>query len=362
MGNKRVLIAGGGTGGHIYPAIAVAGEIKRQVPEVEVVLAGRPGSMEQRVYSEKGYPMVFINTAGFQRREWLRNLKTPFVLIRAILKSRSILREYSPAVVIGTGGYVSAPVVFGAWTRGIPAVILEQNSIPGITTRALSHFARTAFLAYEESIELISGKIEKFVLGNPIREPVKKDKKELRKKYGLDPQSQLLLVFGGSQGAKALNIKVTEMVQGFCSKTGREMIWQTGPLDFEEISGRFAEKATIHVHKFLDPIYDYYSMADLVIARAGAISLSEITAFGLPAILVPLPTAADDHQRINARVLEKKGAAVVVEQQGPSLGPAVEDILGNSGKLSEMAKQSAECSRPSASKDIVGIIRERWLK
>ncbi|MFH1760458.1 MAG: undecaprenyldiphospho-muramoylpentapeptide beta-N-acetylglucosaminyltransferase [bacterium] len=362
MAKSTIIIACGGTGGHIYPALAVADMIKEQRPDMEIKFVGRTSGMERELVKENGYEMETINISGFKRGEWLSNLQLPFFLAGAIIKAGIIIRKYSPCVAIGTGGFVSCPVVLSASFMRIPTIILEQNTIPGLTTRFLSHFARILILAYEESADLVTKRIEKTVLGNPIRKLHFVDKNKLRREHGLSEDSQVVLVLGGSQGARNLNNSVAAMLDNFLKIPGRDLIWQTGSLDYSRIKELAGENSHVRVFKYIKSIYDCYSMADLVIARAGATTLAEITAFGLPAVLFPYPHSTDNHQGKNAAALEEKGAAVVLQDNTMELGGTIESIIADKVRLARMARNSKSLSKPDAAKNIVKLINERFFK
>ncbi len=308
----KVMIAGGGTGGHIFPGIAIADAVKKIEPDADIIFVGTKGKIESRVVPKAGYKFVPIWISGLRRSLDLRNLLFPLKLIVSLIQSFLLVKKYKPDVVVGTGGYVSGPVVFVASLLGVPTLIQEQNSYPGITTRFLSTFVDEVHISFEASRKYLKRKDNVFLTGNPVRNSLKiYPKGEALKFFGLDEGKRTLFVFGGSTGARSINEAMLEIIDELV-KTGIQVIWQTGMLDFERVKSKCEGMSGVKIFPFLDEIDYAYSACDLVVCRAGATTISEITYFGVPSILVPYPFAAANHQYENAKVLFERGAGEVL--------------------------------------------------
>jgi UDP-N-acetylglucosamine--N-acetylmuramyl-(pentapeptide) pyrophosphoryl-undecaprenol N-acetylglucosamine transferase len=309
-------LSGGGTGGHIFPAVAIANEIKRLVPHAEILFVGALGRMEMEKVPASGYKIVGIPIAGLQRKLTLSNFKLPFLIIKSLLKTRKIIREFKPDVVVGTGGYASGPLLRTATSKGIPALLQEQNSYAGITNKLLSKRASKICVAYE-GMEKFFPK-EKIVLtGNPVRQDIKnvsEKRDEALKYFKLSGGKKTVLVIGGSLGARTINESIGEGLE-MLSKNDIQLIWQTGKLYFPNAQKQ-AEKfaaSNIHAFDFISRMDLAYAAADVVVSRAGASSVSELCNIGMPSILVPSPNVAEDHQTKNAMALVNKQAALIVK-------------------------------------------------
>lgn len=352
----RVLIAGGGTGGHLMPALAIATELRRQRPEVEPVLVGAVRGIERTLLPSRDFRYVLLPAEPLYRRQWWRNWRWPVVAARLARSVGQLLDREAPAAVLGTGGYASAPVVYLAARRGIATAIQEQNALPGLATRLLSPRVRHVYLGVPEArSRLRFGRhTEVFDTGNPIPPPDPARAAAARRHFGLRDDRPVVLVTGGSQGAVALN----EAVAGWLAHgggAGLQVIWGTG-------AGSHARFQPLHhapevqVFDFLDPIADAFAVADLVVGRSGMMTCAEILAWGLPSLLVPLPTAAADHQTANARALEAAGAARVLLQRDltpATLARELHSLLDDRPGLRAMASAAASRGRPHASHDIV---------
>ncbi len=311
----KVILSGGGTGGHIFPAVSIANEIKSIVPDVEILFVGALGKMEMEKVPASGYKIIGLPIAGIQRKLTLSNLKFPFLLLKSILKARSIVREFKPDVVVGTGGYASGPLLRAATSMGIPALIQEQNSYAGVTNKWLSKKASKICVAYE-GMEQFFPKEKIILTGNPVRQDIKdvdQKRSEGQKFFNLDPNKKTLLAVGGSLGAKGINealgLGLKELVDN-----NIQLIWQTGKPYFETAKQQttpFKEK-NINAVDFISRMDLGYAVADVVISRAGAGAVSELCIIKKPSILVPLLTAAEDHQTKNAMSLVNKNAAILV--------------------------------------------------
>ncbi len=311
----RVLLSGGGTGGHIFPAIAIANALKERAPGTQFLFVGALGKMEMEKVPAAGYSIVGLPIRGFQRGEFLKNIGLPWRLVRSMIQARRIVREFKPDVAIGTGGYASGPVLAAAQRAHIPTVVQEQNSHAGATNRMLAKRAAAICVAYPGMERYFPA--EKIRLtGNPVRqEVVRLAGKRPRglEHFGLRSNAPVVLVTGGSLGARGINLGIEAALLAL-KENGVQLIWQTGsPFHATAVNAvQNAQYADGHVHEFIARMDLAYAVADVVVARAGAISVSELCITGLPSILVPLPSAAEDHQTSNARVLADLGAAVLL--------------------------------------------------
>ncbi len=315
MHSPRVIISGGGTGGHVFPAIAIADAIKQLRPEAEMLFVGAEGRLEMERVPAAGYPIRGLWISGFQRRLTLKNLMFPFKVISSMMRSYRIVREFKPQVAIGVGGYASGPLLRAASSRNIPTLIQEQNSFPGVTNRILSRKVNTICVAYH-GMEKWFPK-EKIVLtGNPVRKSVTEfagKRTEAAVYFGLDASKTTVLIIGGSLGAFTINESVESGLKKLAD-AGHQLIWQTGK-SFAERAANAIQKLNIPAFKtypFIDRMDLAYAMADGVVSRAGAISVSELCLAAKPTIFVPSPNVAEDHQTKNARALSDKHAAILV--------------------------------------------------
>jgi len=316
----RIIFAGGGTGGHLYPALAIADRIREMlagVAEVEIVFVGTRRGIEYRLREQLGYPLHLINIRGIVRSLSLTNLLLPFVVVGALAKASLLLRRFRPQIVVGTGGYVAWPVLRAAVARGIPAVLQEQNSYPGIVTRQMAPRARMVYLGFERARDFLHPGTKTMVTGNPVRRGLSGgDRAEALKHYGLDPSRKTILVLGGSQGARAINAGVLRSMAAESLNEDIQLLWQTGKRDYKDVTSQLGNRASgCALFPFAEDMRTVYAAADLVVARAGALTLAELEACGIPSILVPYPHAAEDHQRKNAEVLVAQGKAVMIVEK-----------------------------------------------
>jgi UDP-N-acetylglucosamine--N-acetylmuramyl-(pentapeptide) pyrophosphoryl-undecaprenol N-acetylglucosamine transferase len=348
----KVIIAGGGTGGHIFPAISVAEEILKRSGTNEVLFAGTKKGLENELLSKKGYRVEHISARGIKGKGVKKSIAALISACKGVSESMSIIKRFRPDVVLGVGGYVSGPMVLSASLRGVPTAICEQNSYPGITNRILGRFVKKVFATFEESVGFFpGGKV--VITGNPVREEI------LRvKSIKDDTETVTVLVFGGSQGAHKLNESVPEAL----SKLGRadiRVIHQTGDRDYETVKNAYAGRGIdARVLRFIDDMARAYGEADFVIGRSGAGTVAEITALGKPSLLIPYPYATNNHQLENARVLERSGAAVVVEDgdaRPENLHAALTKLL-HRDKLTTMASNARSLGKPDAAARIVDEI------
>lgn len=359
---KKFVFAGGGTGGHLYPAIALAQELQRRLPTAAVHFVGTARGIEARVIPQHGFPLHLIAVRGARRSSAPANLLLPFVLAFSLLQSLILLIRLRPAAVIGTGGYVSGPVLLTAALLGLPTIIQEQNSRPGVTTRMLARIASRVHISFDVSRRWFRGR-RLWLSGNPVRafDP-SISPAQARTRFGLSPQRMTLLVFGGSQGAQALNAAVLGSLSELFARVDLQVLWSTGKGDFAHISKAvepFGER--VRVLPFIDDMEGAYRAADLAVTRSGALTLAELTLCGLPAVLVPFPYAAANHQEANARALEACGAALVILQKSLTpnvLTETVGALLCDAHRRARMSEAAKKAAFPHAARDIVDSILE----
>ncbi len=361
---KNIIISGGGTGGHIFPALAIANALRKRFPEVDIEFVGARGRMEMTKVPEAGYPIHGLWISGIQRKLTLKNLSFPFKVIDSLLKANKILKKIKPEVVIGVGGYASGPTLNVANRRGIPTLIQEQNSFPGITNRLLAKKVNTICVAYE-GLEKYFPK-EKIVLtGNPVREQViqiEGKKGEALNFFGLADKKKTVLVVGGSQGSVSINKSIAANLAVFAEENV-QLIWQTGRFYVDEAREKTKGMHHIKVHEFIREMDLAYAAADVIISRAGAIAISEISAVKKPVIFIPLPSAAEDHQTKNAKALVDKNAAYLLKDSEASekLAGLLKTIINDDDRLKELAENIAAFAQPKATDLIVNEI-EKLIK
>lgn len=361
---SHVLFAGGGTGGHLYPAIALADALQKERPDVAVHFVGAQRGVEARVLPAQNRPHTLLPFEPLYRSRVWRNWRLVPAMWQSALGLRKLFREFEPRLVVGTGGYASAPACLYAISRGVPVAIQEQNSHPGLTTRTLSRWAKQVHLGFPEARRLIKpGKRTAVTApGNPIVPPDRSINKDAaRAKFGLKADSIVVLVVGGSQGARAINEALLGAVVAHTpigsNASTLEILWATGPNHIENIQQRLPESARswVHVRGYIDNMPYALASSDLAISRAGAMGTAELLAWGIPAILIPLPTAAADHQTHNARALAEAGAAVMLVER--ELTPArlwteLESLVGDDARRATMTAAALARARPDAAKEI----------
>ena len=311
----RVAFAGGGTGGHLFPALNMA-DAMREAWNCDCLFFGTERGIEKTKVPQAGYPLILLPVAGFQRRLTIKNMTVPWKLYRSMQISRNKLRTFKPHLVIGTGGYVMGPVLRSAQKMNIPTVLQEQNSYPGLTTRLLSKRAKLILLAYREAALFMHKNNRVVFTGNPVKIPQRLERKQqVLERFGLLPDKKLILVFGGSQGAQSINRALIAFLKKETLPAAYQILWQTGHSEYEAVSEFVSQNKLNRVSAtpFIEGIYDLYAHTDFAVCRAGAMTLSELAAAGVPAILVPYPYAAANHQLKNARAQEERGAAIVVQ-------------------------------------------------
>jgi UDP-N-acetylglucosamine--N-acetylmuramyl-(pentapeptide) pyrophosphoryl-undecaprenol N-acetylglucosamine transferase len=349
----RIIIAGGGTGGHLFPGIAVAEEFQKRDPENRVIFIGTQRGIEYRLLGKLGYELKLIDVEGLKGRGWKALIKGVYAIPNSMWQSRMILRDFRPDVVIGVGGYASGPAVIAAWLMNIPTAIAEQNALAGNTNRILGKFVDRIFLTYEQSKGRFPAR-KVSVTGNPVRAAFAARLNEAPKMRAI----RQILVFGGSQGAAAINKTVVAMLPMLQKIKDRvRVVHQTGERDCEEVR-RAYERAGMEaeVQPFIVDMASAYAASDLIICRAGATSLAEITVAGKASVLIPFPYAADDHQTENARAMVEAGAATMIresELSAEALYSLVESLLEDDKKLRGMEQKSKALGRPDAAARIV---------
>lgn len=318
---RRVMIAGGGTGGHIYPGIAIAQEIKRRDAQVEVVFVGTARGLEARIVPREGFRLELIEVAALKRVNFVQRVRSLLLLARSFFVVRSLIKSFRPDVVIGVGGYASGSVVLVAALMGVPTLVAEQNALPGFTNRVLAHFVRAAAISFEEAKRFFGNKAE--ITGNPVREEFFR--------VTAQPVGAIvnLLVTGGSQGARAINETMIRALSLLEAERARiSIVHQTGEADFERVRRAYeASSIKAEVKPFIEHMVDEFMRADLLISRSGATTVAELAAAGKPAIMVPFPFAADDHQRKNAEAVERAGAGKMILQADLTPARLAEEIL-----------------------------------
>ena len=357
MEKLKFILSGGGTGGHIYPAVAIANELKSRFPDAEFLFVGAKDKMEMQKVPQAGFNIEGLWIAGLQRKLTLQNAMFPFKLIDSLWKSRKIIKQFKPNVVIGTGGFASGPLLQMANMLDIPTVIQEQNSYPGITNKLLSKKANTICVAYE-NLEKFFPKEKMILTGNPVRQDlidIESKRAGAIQYFNLDANKKTLLVLGGSLGARRVNQLIEKELDNFLSQDV-QVIWQCGKLYFEDYKKYNANN--VQVLAFIDRMDLVYAAADIVISRAGASSVSELCIVGKPLIFIPSPNVAEDHQTKNAKsIVDKKGAIMLRESELDSQFSLVfEALLKDQGKQDQLSKNIKHLALPNATKQIVDEI------
>lgn len=355
----KILISGGGTGGHIFPAVSIANALKRRVPGAEILFVGAEDRMEMERVPAAGYEIIGLPVAGFDRRHLLRNFKVLLKLWKSMRKARAIVRDFKPDIAVGVGGYASGPTLKAAQKAGVPTLLQEQNSYAGVTNKLLGKKAARVCVAYEGMDRFFPG-ADIVMTGNPVRKDLLDNPltpAKAREGFGLDPLKPTVLVVGGSLGALTLN---ESMEQGLPSlnKAGIQVIWQTGK-NFGDRGAKAAKGLEgVVVTPFISDMGKAYAAASLVVSRAGAGSISELELLGKPAILVPSPNVAEDHQTKNARALSDRGAALFIadSEAREKLVPAIGQLLTEPGRLEEMSRKIREMALPGSDDRIVDEI------
>ena len=367
VGSLRFVVSGGGTGGHIYPALAIARGLQDRYPGAEILYVGTTGGMEADLVPKEGLPFQGIAAAGLERKLSLRNLRVLWQAGRGFLQACGIIKRFLPNAVIGTGGYVCGPVVLAAALKGIPTLIHEQNALPGITNRILARFAGRVAVTFADSAIFFPNEKKTILTGLPVRpEILSVDREAGLEKLNLEGDRFLLLSFGGSRGARSINQSMLAVIKRFAGDPRLNILHVTGKAGHEDFleacskeSMDLAKIGNVTISSYVYNMQNALAAADLVISRAGAATLAELTALGIPSILIPYPYAAENHQEYNARALEKEGAAQVVLDRylnGEVLCHKVDELLENPTLMLRMAEASKKMGKRKALQDIINCV------
>ena len=359
MGNYKFIVSGGGTGGHIYPAIAIANELKRRFPKAEFLFVGAKDRMEMEKVPQAGYKIEGLWITGLQRELTLKNMMFPIKLISSLIKARKIVSRFKPDAVIGTGGFASGPLLRIASGRGIPCVLQEQNSYAGITNKLLKNRVAKICVAYD-GMDKFFPKDKIIKTGNPVREDlvsINVSKEDALSFYGLDAKRKTLLVLGGSLGARRVNILIADKLDYF-KKLGVQVLWQCGKGYIAEY--KKYDSNDVKVHSFLNQMDKAYTAADFIISRAGAGAVSELCLVGKPTIFIPSPTVAEDHQTKNALALVKENAAIMIKEKDldQDFEKEFNLIFNSEEKQKELSKNSKALALPNATIEICDEIEK----
>lgn len=359
----RIIISGGGTGGHIFPAVAIADEVKKRNPKAEILFIGAIGKMEMEKVPAAGYKIVGLNIAGFQRKFTLSNFLLPFKIIGSLWKAKKIIKKFKPQVVVGVGGYASGPTLKMATMLGIPTLIQEQNSFPGKTNKLLAEKVSKICTAYE-GLERFFPKNKIVITGNPVRLSsieIEGKKEKALNYYKFDPQLKTIFIMGGSLGAKTLNESVLNHLD-LLNEHNIQVLWQCGKFYKSKMDEALITKNSKNIRcvDFIAEMSQAYAIADLIISRAGAISVSELAILGKPTILVPSPNVAEDHQTKNAMSLVEKNAAILIKdnEAREQLIPQAIEVLNNIAQQEALSNALKLLGKPKATEDIVDVISE----
>ncbi len=361
----RVIISGGGTGGHVFPAIAVAQELRDRIPEVKILFVGAKGKMEMEKVPKAGFDIEGLWISGLQRKLTLRNLMFPIKLVSSLVKGFGIVNRFKPDVVVAFGGYASGPIAQVAAMKNIPVIVQEQNSYPGITNKILASKARKICVAYE-GMEKYFPKEKIVYTGNPVRQDISELDKDINssfKYFDLVQNKKTVLVFGGSLGAGSINEAVKHNLDSILKVNDDiQFIWQVGKLYFDEYSQLEIVKKNdnVKVFAFIDRMDLAYASADLVVCRAGALTISELCVAGKAAILVPSPNVAEDHQTKNAESLVKHNAVLMIPDKKikSELSNSINSLMSDESKIDELVSNIKKLGKPNAAKKIVDTIMQ----
>lgn len=359
----RVIMTGGGTGGHIYPAIAIADKIRRKNPDADILFVGTERGLEKELVPKNGYPLRFITVSGFHRKQLWKNVKTFSDLMKGNRQAKKIIDEFRPDLVIGTGGYVCGPVVRAAHKRGVRTYIHEQNALPGVTNKMLENYVDKVFLSFPESSQHFRRKEKLVITGNPIRRVfLTADLVNYRKKLGIGEREFAVLCFGGSRGADKINSTMAEVAKSLSEMPDIRLFFVTGRMFYDKSVSLLHEMQVplgdrIQVMAYADHMNEYLGAADLVVSRSGAITVAEITALGKASILIPSPNVTGNHQYFNAKVVADQGGSILIEEKDLTAERLLSSILklsGNKEALNAMGKASASVGK----KDAADVIYE----
>lgn len=364
----RVLITGGGTGGHIYPALAIAAGLRERYSGVRIIYAGREGGLEADLVPKAGFDFYAVPARGLERRLTPANLTAVWHAVCGYRRAARLVREFAPHVAVGTGGYVCGPVILAAARRRVPTFIHEQNALPGLTNRLLSRFADRTAVTFPEAAKYFSGRARVILTGLPVRpEILTADRGTARRKLGLGAGKKMLLSFGGSQGARSLNRAMVDTVEYYADRTDVRLFHATGPAGYGAFMDDLGRRGVnpdklshVTIAPYFYEIAGLMAASDLVVSRAGASTLAELTVLGCPAVLIPYPFATGNHQEHNARALADRGAALMIRDAdltGAALWQTVAALLSDRDRLHALARASREMGKPRALDTILSVVK-----
>ena len=363
MSLERVILSGGGTGGHIFPALSIANEIRKRNPDCEILFVGALGRMEMEKIPAAGYKIIGLPVMGFPRKPSLKIFKFFINLFKSARLARNIVKEFNPQIAIGVGGYASGPLLRAAAKNGVPTLIQEQNSYAGITNKMLSKKVKAICVAYD-NMERYFPKEKIVFTGNPVRENLIQNidnKKEAAEYFNLNETDKVILIIGGSLGARSINNSVLKNIDEI-AKSGVKVIWQTGAYYFENIQNELknSKPENLQIHKFITRMDLAYSIAGLVISRAGAGTISELCLVGKPTVLIPSPNVSEDHQTKNAMALVEKNAALLVRDNeiDEKLFATAFDVVNDEERCEKLAGEIKKLAKPEATKTIVDEVEK----
>ena len=361
----KIIISGGGTGGHVFPAIAIAKAIKTIEPSADILFVGAKDKIEMEKVPKAGFPIKGLWISGFHRQLTLRNLTFPFKLMSSLFKAWSIVRKFKPDVAVGVGGYASGPTLYMAARAGVPALVQEQNSYAGVTNKLLASKVKKVCVAYENMERFFGDKV--ILTGNPVREEITQidgKKEQALKHFGLDNQKRTVLIIGGSLGARTVNNAMEDNFDNIRNRQDIQYLWQCGKLYHEEFQAKqTSQLPNVHLTKFIDRMDLAYAMADVVISRAGATSISELCLVGKPTILVPSPNVAEDHQTKNAMALVEKDAAILVRdvEASEKMILTAQSVLDNHNQQLELSANIKKLGKTNAAeviaKEVLSLVK-----
>jgi len=356
----RIIISGGGTGGHVFPAIAIADALKRKLPDAELLFVGANGKLEMEKVPKAGYKIEGLDVVGFHRQRMWRNIGFPFKLFKSLRKAKTIIDRFGPDVVVGVGGYASGPVLKQAQRMGIPTLIQEQNSYPGVTNKLLAKKAEKICVAYDK-MERYFPKNKIVLTGNPVRMDLAIDEQdfpEAYKYYKINSNKRTTLIIGGSLGARSLNEAIKNSFDFLEKRSDIEFIWQVGKLYYEKYKTcRSANLPNVHIYPFIDRMDFAYAVADVLICRAGALTIAELAMLQKAAVLVPSPNVSEDHQTKNAMALVEKNAAILLkDDQLESWEETIAQVLDDEKMRTKLKENIKQIGVPNAADRIAEII------